>query len=320
MYERNIDILKKTVSEHGAVMYQHVIMSTPREEYTAKNLQRWNDVMAPYEKIQLWPAGKAPEYDDRDPLQPEPYMVFIPAPRGAKNVSTIIVAPGGGFQTRTGYEGVNVALFFHNQGFNTAILTYRLSPYNRIDAMNDMQRAIRVLRSMKNELGISDMIAAMGFSAGGMLSANCATHFDSGNPDADDPVERFSCRPDAAVICYGAFTFVSAIRPLFTRGLNPMAGRDYREAVYLAPEHNVTPDCPPFYIWQTLSDDGRHGMTLARALEDVGVPYELHIFQSGMHGIALADGENDPEISDAHCAHWAELCAEWLRFNKFESA
>lgn len=98
-----------------------------------------------------------------------------------------------------------VAGFFARAGFNAAILTYRLKPYSRRDAMHDMQRAIRLLRARRDELGITDKIAVMGFSAGGMLSGNCATHYDAGDTAASDPVERFSCRPDAAVLGYGAF-------------------------------------------------------------------------------------------------------------------
>lgn len=318
MFTKNIELLKDSVAKHEALMYMSTIRSMDRDAYTAYNLKRWNEIMEPFEKISLWEPGKALGYDDRDPLQPEPYIVFIPAPEGVENSSTIIVAPGGGFKTRTGYEGTNVALHFHNAGFNTAILTYRLRPYTRIDAMNDMQRAIRLLRAKKKELGITDTIAVMGFSAGGMLSANCATHFDLGKEESEDPVERFSCRPDAAIISYGAFTQVTNTYFFRQHWDKVLFGDTYEEMYYLAPEKNVRLDSPPFFIWQPLSDDGRHGLTLARALNDANVPYELHIFQSGMHGVALADGENDLELTDPHCAHWAELCVEWLRINKLE--
>ena len=73
--------------------------------------------------------------------------------------------------------------------------------------MDDMQRAIRLIREKKKELGVSDKVICMGFSAGGMLSGNCATHFDDGDKDNAHPVERMSCRLDGAVIGYGAFAF-----------------------------------------------------------------------------------------------------------------
>ena len=114
---------------------------------------------------------------------------------------TVIVSHGGGFVMRAGHEGFHTARRFLDLGFNVAVLTYRLAPYTRMDALADIQRAVRLLRANREHLHISDRIALLGYSAGGMLSANGATHYDAGNPQADDPVERQSCRPDAAVLC-----------------------------------------------------------------------------------------------------------------------
>jgi len=303
----NKAVLAQVVAEHAVIRHISQHRKPDGTMDVEGNLKLWNDAVARFDSIQLWENG-APGFEDHDPLHVEPNIIFVP---GEKERGCIIVAHGGGFETRTGCEGMNTAKFFNDAGYSVAILTYRLRPYSRIDAMADMQRAIRLLRSRCKELGFADRIVVMGFSAGGMMSANCATHFDAGDANAADPIERFSSRPDAAVISYGAFTFLSNATIFFSR-LHPLAGRDYDEAVYLAPEHNVKHNCPPFFIWQTLSDDGRHGMTLARALEEVRVPYELHIFAGGAHGCALADGENDLAITDEHVAQWAPLCVQWL--------
>ena len=85
-----------------------------------------------------------------------------------------------------------------------------------------------------------------------------------------------------------------------------------QERMYFAIEKNVKADTPPMFIWQTMSDDGRHGMCLAKALQDADVPYELHIFTQGVHGLAMADGHNDLGMDIPHVTHWGELCAEWL--------
>jgi acetyl esterase/lipase len=127
-----------------------------------------------------------------------------------------------------------------------------------------------------------------------------------------DIVEQQSSRPDAAVIGYGAMSTVSFPTPF---GMEPdwtLWGRTTEERMFLAPEKNITTKTPPFFIWQTLSDDGRHGMCLAKALQDAGIPYELHIFQQGVHGMAMADGANDLDLDIPHVAHWGELCKEWL--------
>lgn len=310
MYERNFTVLEEVVRDKSVIRHVSKHRKPDGTLDIEGNKKIWNDAIARFDQILLWEGG-APGYDDRDPLQTPPSMIFVPAqggdgtPRG-----TIIVAHGGGFESRTGCEGMNVAHYFAKAGFNTAILTYRLRPYSRRDAMLDMQRAIRILRCRADELHITDKIAVMGFSAGGMLSGNCATHYDAGNPDADDAPERFSCRPDAAVVCYGAFATVA-----FPGGFldNPFRDEDRAEKLYLAPEKNLTPDTPPFFLWQTNSDDPRNSFVLATALTEAGVPFELHCFPDGVHGMALADGNNDLSLDIPHVAHWAPLCAEWLR-------
>lgn len=317
-YYQNIEILEKLVAEHAFVIpiEQHRYPDGTMNVNQFK--ANWEKRMEAFEKIQLW--EKTPGFDDRDTLQKEPYMVFIPAAESGEVRGTVLVAHGGGFSIRTGCEGPNVALHFHKLGYNTAILTYRLDPYTRMDCIADMQRAIRILRTRKEELGISDKVTVMGFSAGGMLSANCATHYDFGNPESRDAVERQSCRPDGAVIGYGAITAVSFPRPF---GMpedfeGDLCGRNRKERLYLAAEKNIKYDSPPFFIWQTLSDDGRFGMSLAKELNDAGIPYELHIFEGGLHGLGMADGENDLGMNIPHITRWGMLCDEWMQMHELK--
>ena len=100
--------------------------------------------------------------------------------------------------------------------------------------------------------------------------------------------------------------------PFGGRGVMKMFGRDRREQMYLSLEHNVSVDCCPFFIWQTNSDDPRHSFTLGQALTAVGISFEMHLFPEGVHGLALADGNNDLDSNLPHVARWASLCAEWL--------
>ena len=308
LYAKNREVLAQIVAERASIRNVSKHRKPDGSFDIEGNLNLWNTQLARLEAIELWPDG-APGYDDRDPLQPPPSLVFIPAPQGQPARGTVVVAHGGGFESRTGCEGMHIADYFNRAGFAAAILTYRLKPYTRLDAMADMQRAIRLLRANSGALGITDKVAVMGFSAGGMLSGNCATHFDAGDPAAADPVERCSCRPDAAVVAYGAFTDVSFPMGFFH---NPFKDAERAEKLYLAPEKNITADTPPFFIWQTNSDDPRLSMQLAWELTDHGVPFELHCFPEGVHGLALADGNNDLDMKLPHLMHWSELCAEWL--------
>ena len=172
MFENNYAVLEKMVQEDAIIIPVAQHRKPDGTFDLERNLKLWNDAIQQYEQIPLWEEG-APGYDgDKTPLQPQPSLIFIPGQNGGKKRGTIVVAHGGGFSSRTGCEGMNVAYYFAKKGFNTAILTYRLQPYTRYDALADMQRAIRLLRANKEKLGITDQVVAMGFSAGGMLSGS----------------------------------------------------------------------------------------------------------------------------------------------------
>ena len=311
MYEKNYDVLKEIVQEHAVIRHVSKHRKPDGSFDLEGNRKIWNDAMDRLEIMKLWDDG-TPGFDPaKDPLQREPALAFIPGRKSAETRGTVIVAPGGGFESITGCEGMNAAWYYTEAGFNTAVLSYRLKPYTRYDSLADMQRAIRILRARKEQLHITDRVVVMGFSAGGMLGGNVATHYDSGNPDAPDPVERESCRPDAAVIAYGAFAFSTYPQGFLGFFRNPFVNTR-EELYYFAPEANITPETPPMFIWQTNSDDPRHSMALGSALQQAGVEFEMHLFPQGVHGLALADGENDLAMKIPHVARWAELCAEWL--------
>ncbi len=316
MYRDNIAILDKVVEEKAVIRHVSKHRNPDGSMDVAGNLKIWNDAVSRFEVTPLWPKGQTPGWDDRDPNQIEPNIIFVPAGKPVTD-GCIIVACGGGFETRTGCEGFHTAHYFVHHGFNCAILTYRLKPYGRKEAMEDMQRAIRLLRAKKEEFGISDRICCMGFSAGGMISGNCATHFDYGNKDAEDPVEKESSRPDAAVLGYGAFCFAGQTQGFFVNPFDSFIRNPFfatkEELFYYSPEVNITRQTPPFFIWQTNSDDPRHSFTMGQALTAQGIPFEMHLFPEGVHGLALADGNNDLSMDVPSVAKWAELCCTWLK-------
>jgi len=316
MYQENYEELKKVVAEDAVIINVSKHRNPDGSFNLEQNLKKWNEAVKRFDVIPLWPEGQTPGWDDRAPLQIEPSIIFVPGQNCEEKRGTVIVACGGGFQSRTGCEGFNVAKYFADRGFNTAILTYRLQPYGRMDALHDIQRAIRLIRSRKEELNVTEKVVCMGFSAGGMLSGNVATHFDYGNKDAEDPIERESCRPDGAVLGYGAFAFAGLPGGFFADPFadftrNPFVGNK-EELIYFAPEVNITRETPPFFIWQTNSDDPRHSFTLGQALTAVGIPFEMHLFPEGIHGLALADGHNDLAMDIPHVTKWADMCCDWL--------
>src|SRR5690606_34682322 len=111
----------------------------------------------------------------------------------------------------TDHEGHQLARWCNQIGVTAAVLKYRLGPRYRHPApLQDAGRGLRYLRSHSEELKLSsNRIGIMGFSAGGHLASTLSTHFDSGDPEADDPIERVSCRPDFTVLGYPVISFTA---------------------------------------------------------------------------------------------------------------
>lgn len=278
------------------------------EKKTLMRNEQWARMWAEYtaagwRTIQLWPEG-APgfnvEYE-----QEQPRILLAPTKSGRPR-GIVLVSAGGGFNYKTYIEATAMAECYLKAGMNVAILDYRCRPYTKADALCDAKRAVRLLRVNAAEYNIDpEHIAVCGFSAGGIVSNMAASLYDAGDAQSQDPVERVSSRPDAAVICYGAMSIAPG------RGGLGYDRAAQNEAARLSPELNLPFDAPPYFIFQTANDDPRHALNLAAALTDKGIPLEVHIFKDGRHGQALYDGQNGTD-SVPHTAHWAELACEWL--------
>ncbi|PRX60576.1 acetyl esterase/lipase [Cohnella sp. SGD-V74] len=257
------------------------------------------------EWIRLWP-GDAPGAQgggDEDTPAIQAYPVQQRG-RGA-----VIVLPGGGYGTRAGHEGEPIALWLNGIGIPAFVLRYRVAPYRHPSPLTDAQRAVRYVRHHAGQWGIDPgKIAVLGFSAGGHLTVSAGTHYDGGNPEAADPIDRESCRPDAIVPCYPVVTMQ---RPFVHEGSRAnLLGEDPNPSLVesFSGEKQVTPDTPPAFIWHT-ADDGavpvENALLLAGAYSRNKVPYELHVYETGQHGLGLAK-------EDERVATWTDLCGSWL--------
>src|SRR5205814_9494493 len=142
-----------------------------------------------------------------------PTLTIYRAPRVA-NGTAVVVAPGGAYGVLAmDHEGRQVAYWFNAMGVSAFVLKYRLGPkYHHPIELGDAQRAIRSVRARAQEFGVlADRIGMMGFSAGGHLTATAGTHFDAGKPDASDPIERVSSRPDFLILGYPVISSDPAI-------------------------------------------------------------------------------------------------------------
>ena len=197
--------------------------------------------------------------------------VYLPA-AGKATGAAIIVAPGGGHQFLSYvHEGSAVAQWLSEQGIAGFLLKYRLardqagnSPYKvEVDALADAQRSIRLVRSRAADWAVNPArIGILGFSAGGELAVLASIHSDAGKPDAADPIERFSSRPDFTCLGYPGI----------------------REETV-----TITADMPPAFMFSAY-DDARTSKTIASLFlkyRAAGVPAEIHIFNRGGHGFGI---------------------------------
>lgn len=300
----------------------------------------FNKQMARFDSIPLWEEG-APDFNPAFERQNEPQMAFFPH-AGKQPRGVVLISPGGGYNMKSTYEAFPVALRMVQAGYSAAVLDYRLKPYSPYISVKDIQRAIRVLRYRAAELNIEpDKIAVAGFSAGGNLSSMAAVHFDYGVEGALDPIDQVSCRPDAAIVGYGAFSQSSfptkipfllyetpeqdeidenALFELNMSGFQevPFDDPQLKHKLYFSPEKHIRQNTPPFFLWQTnQQDDPRFVLNLAKELTDWGVPFELHCFPNGPHGLGLADGKGQPNPQMEHVMHWSQLAVEWLEDLQF---
>ena len=181
----------------------------------------------------LWPNGNIPNYKKADEaekrdstdavrislVQIPDIAIYLPTKKAATG-QAVIICPGGGYSYLTyDWEGTDVAKWLNSKGIAGIVLKYRL-PTSKSNILQhqspllDAQRAIRMVRYYAEKWNIKkDQIGIMGFSAGGHLASTTATHFDNGNANATDSIDRLSCRPDFAVLAYPVITMLKNEKP-----------------------------------------------------------------------------------------------------------
>ena len=236
--------------------------------------------------------------------------VYKPA-EGTASGAAMVICPGGGYGGLAQHEGKDYAEWLAKHGITGFVLKYRLGPagYKHPVMLGDAARAVRLVRARAKEWGVDPKrVGIMGSSAGGHLASTLLTHFDNGNSESSDSIEGQSSRPDLGILCYpvitmGEYTHAGSKKNLL--GENPTP----ELAKLLSNEQQVTSNTPPTFLWHTYEDTGvvpQNSMLFAMALQKNKVPYELHVYEKGKHGIGLANGHP-----------WTEQCLRWLKLRGF---
>ena len=203
----------------------------------------------------------------------------------------LILCPGGGYHFRSDREGEPVALRFAGLGYAVFLLRYHVDPH---------------------------AVVTMGFSAGGHLACSAGVLYE--NEEILEPLGLTpeACRPDGMILGYPVITS----GPQAHRGsLENLLGERYQELLdTVSLEKQVTDATPPVFLWHTVDDTTvpvENSLLLQEALENAGVPAEVHLYPHGVHGQSLADSTVfSPDrlwMLSVPCSVWVERCHAWLR-------
>jgi acetyl esterase/lipase len=264
--------------------------------------------------IPLWPDGApgALGTSSNDIPTLTPYLCESNATGAA-----MVICPGGGYAKLAPHEGNDYALWLKQHGVTCFVLKYRLGSngYRHPAMLNDAARAMRWVRAHAEDYKIDvKRVGIMGSSAGGHLAATLLTHFDFGNTNSSDAVERQSSQPDLGILCYavismGEFAHKGSRNNLLGTNPPPPLVRS------LSNELQVTTNTPPCFLWTTFEDKTvpmENTLLFAEALRKNHVPFDLHIYEKGGHGMGLKD---KPPFAHPH--PWAGDCLFWLKERGF---
>ncbi len=265
-------------------------------------------------RLPLW-NEEAPLGDGKSEKVNVPITVHLPDSIRATGTA-MIICPGGGYGGRVVEgEGHGIARWLNAHGIAGVVLEYRLPAGNYHRPLLDVQRALRTVRARAAEWNLDPQrIGIVGFSAGGHLASTAGTHFDAGNPQSSDTVERQSSRPDFMVLVYPVISMGEKTHGGSRKNLlGPTPSAALMDL--FSNEKQVTSKTPPAFLTHARTDavvPVAHSQMFYEALKAKGVPTELQEFPKGNHGYNGYKGEE----WDA----WQKRSLEWLRERGFLKA
>ena len=247
-----------------------------------------------------------------------PTLTLHRPPATKANGAAVVVCPGGGYQGLAAHEADPIAAWLNGLGITAVVLRYRLGPdFHHPAMLEDAARAIRTTRANAQLWQVDpNRVAILGFSAGGHLASTAGTHFDAGQVDAADPIDRQSSRPDRLILLYPV---ISMREPMTHAGSKRnLLGTDPAPDLVasLSNETQVRPETPPTFIAHTDADSvvpAENPLLFTLALRQARVPVEFHLFEAGRHGLGL--GQDGSPFGE-----WPHLCERWLAAQGFLKA
>jgi acetyl esterase/lipase len=261
----------------------------------------------------------------------------------------VVICPGGGYLGTSDREAEPIALKFASLGYHTFVLRYttyfkeKVQDFNNLPAPNeksaypqplfDLAKAMLIIReNASNWLVDTDKITVCGFSAGAHLSASLGVHWNSSLLKEKFNVDNELFKPNAVVLGYPLLDYqlmkekVETEANEFIKGFWEISGKAVfgtsnpsdEQLLEVSPVNYVSSETPPTFIWHTADDDlvyAENSLRFATMLAKHKVPYELHVFESGVHGLSLCDETTagDPSHINPECKVWFDLAHNWLK-------
>lgn len=256
--------------------------------------------------------------EGRDPVLTTylPYNMAEMKRQGQKRPA-ILLCPGGGYAMVSQREAEPIAVHFLPEGYNVFVLTYSVLPHRFPSQLREVAAAMELIYENAGNWNVdTGRIAIMGFSAGGHLAAHYTNSFDCQEIRAVFPESK---PVQASILCYPVITAREGLchQGSFRNmvGHFPLTEQEYAK---FSCDSLVTDQTPPAFLWHTAADQAvpvANSLVYAQALSAHNIPFSLHIYPNGPHGLATADTQTNDHIlpATALAAQWLPDLKAWLK-------
>ena len=255
--------------------------------------------------------------DGKDPV----LMAYLPynmteMKRSEQKRPCMFICPGGGYGMVSQREAEPIGLHFLPEGYNVFILTYSVDVHHFPAQLREVAAAMEVIHENQNQWNCDvDRMAILGFSAGGHLAGHYSNAYDC--PEVREVFPE-SKGVKASILCYPVISADPQYyhRMSFVRlsGHDPITEEDKAK---FSLDKLVTEKTPATFLWHTATDalvPVANSLLYAKALADHKVPFSLHIYPAGAHGLATVDAQTNGNVSpEAKQAYdWFASLMKWL--------